>query len=173
MSRILVSTLVLLSVCLGSRLAAAHAKTDVVTLYNGDTVTGEILKLYGGILESFGQLFGRNFKLYVYPSFRRMSREVYGLDDIEIPDKLRPLLEYMFANNKIEKMRDVKTEHLHIVSDTVLQMIRTNENGWEEMVPKRVAETVKKFCLFDYPLDPKTGKPRIGGKRKNLAQKTD
>ena len=30
---------------------AANRKTDIVTLYNGDKITGEIVSLYGGILE--------------------------------------------------------------------------------------------------------------------------
>ncbi len=31
--------------------AAAHSKTDIVTLYNGDRITGEIKHLYGGLLQ--------------------------------------------------------------------------------------------------------------------------
>jgi hypothetical protein len=33
-----------------SQAALAHLKTDVITLYNGDQVTGEIKSLYGGLL---------------------------------------------------------------------------------------------------------------------------
>ena len=126
--------------------------------------------LHGGILEAFGHLFGRNVKLYVYPSFRRMSHKLYGLEEVEVPENLQPLLQYMFTNNKIAAMTDVKTEHLHIVSDTVLEMIRTDEPGWEDLVPKRVAEAVKKYCLFDYPCDPETGKPIIGSRSKAIGE---
>ena len=36
--------------CLFNQNALAHLKTDIVTLYNGDRVTGELKSLYGGRL---------------------------------------------------------------------------------------------------------------------------
>ncbi len=44
----LVLTLLVLLACPG---ALANSKTDIIRLYNGDTVTGEIKSLFGGILE--------------------------------------------------------------------------------------------------------------------------
>jgi hypothetical protein len=44
-------TLALLLLCLTSSGAAAHSKTDSITLYNGDRITGEIKHLYGGLLQ--------------------------------------------------------------------------------------------------------------------------
>lgn len=43
--------LVLAWLCLCSHNALAHPKTDIVTLYNGDRITGEIKELDGGILK--------------------------------------------------------------------------------------------------------------------------
>ncbi len=43
--------LLLLLLCANSLDAFAHAKTDIVTLYNGDRITGEIKELDGGILK--------------------------------------------------------------------------------------------------------------------------
>jgi hypothetical protein len=42
--------LFLLLYCLLSQNALAQRKTDIVTLYNGDRITGEVKSLYGGIL---------------------------------------------------------------------------------------------------------------------------
>ena len=42
---------ILLLACLGLEANAGHRRTDVVTMYNGDRVTGEIVSLFGGILE--------------------------------------------------------------------------------------------------------------------------
>lgn len=39
-----------LQICLSNG-ALAHRKTDIVTLFNGDKVTGEITRLYGGLLQ--------------------------------------------------------------------------------------------------------------------------
>lgn len=43
--------LILLPLYLASPNAIAHPKTDIVTLYNGDRLTGEIKQLEGGILK--------------------------------------------------------------------------------------------------------------------------
>ncbi len=46
----LLMTLILLSFGISSQ-GWAHAKTDIITLYNGDRLTGELKSLYGGIAE--------------------------------------------------------------------------------------------------------------------------
>lgn len=43
--------LILLSLLISSTAQALNRKTDVLSFYNGDRITGEILKMYGGILE--------------------------------------------------------------------------------------------------------------------------
>jgi hypothetical protein len=43
--------LLLVVLCSNSLESFAHAKTDIVTLYNGDRITGEIKQLDGGILQ--------------------------------------------------------------------------------------------------------------------------
>jgi len=44
-------TLLLLLLCLTSQQSLAHPKTDIVTLFNGDRITGEIKELDSGILQ--------------------------------------------------------------------------------------------------------------------------
>lgn len=39
---------------------------------------------------------------------------------------------------------------LHIFSRDVLQKIATGEEGWEELLPKGIAELIKEQGLFDY-----------------------
>jgi hypothetical protein len=111
-------------------------------------------KIRGGILESFASLFGTNVKLYIYPSFRYGTNELFTLADFEkeLPDNLQPLFRYLIANNKLEDIRNANTNNLHIISDNVLAMIRKGEDGWEKFVPSKVAEAIKENGLFDYPL---------------------
>ncbi|MEI9920096.1 MAG: hypothetical protein WDO14_15070 [Bacteroidota bacterium] len=47
--------------------------------------------LRGGIMESFGSLFGTNVKLYIYPAVKKDSRDLFTLKDFEetIPVNLR------------------------------------------------------------------------------------
>jgi len=111
-------------------------------------------KLKGGILEAFGILFGRNVKFYVYPTLDRSGKkEIIGLDDFEIPDHQRSLLNYLVTNNKIEAVKNVKSDHLHIISDNVLEMIHNDTEGWEDMVPHKVASEIKIKGLFKYALN--------------------
>ena len=107
--------------------------------------------LDGGILESFARLFGSNVKLFVYPTIDLSSGQIKTGNDF-IPDRhLESLFCYFMENHKILSIPDAKTENLHIISDQVLEMIENNGDGWESMVPNRVAESIKTNHLFNYP----------------------
>ena len=108
--------------------------------------------LSGGILEAFATLFSRKVKLYVYPT-RKLDGIVYSLDGFSLPPHIQDLYEYLFANNKLEAIRDANLSNLHIYSDNVLAMIQKGEEGWESMVPPEVVQMVKNNCLFGYPCD--------------------
>jgi len=109
--------------------------------------------LKGGILESFGILFGRNIKLLVYPSYRKGTTEIIHSEDISLPEHLVNLFMYLVANNKIENIIGCNKENLHIISDNVLKSIKQGEDGWEGLVPASVAEQIKENYLFDYPCE--------------------
>lgn len=108
----------------------------------------------GGILESFASLFGTNVKLYIYPSLRLGSDQLFTLTDFEkeLPTNLRSLFRYLMDNNKLEDIKNANVSNLHIISDNVLAMIRKGEEGWEKFVPSKVEEAIKENGLFDYPL---------------------
>lgn len=125
----------------------------ILGIYNLTRVLDE--KYYtntrGGLLEAYGLLFGGNIKLYVYPSKRAGEENFHTLDDLKLPEKVAPLLEYAKLNDKLVKIDDANVENLNIISDDVLEMIRSGEEGWEKYVPKKVASAIKENCLFDYP----------------------
>ncbi|GAB3756892.1 BCNT domain-containing protein [Spirosoma pomorum] len=107
--------------------------------------------LPGGILESFATLFSRKVKLFVYPTLR--DDTVYTCNEFELPPTLEPLFQYLVRNDKIEDITDYNEENLHISTDRVLEMIQQGEDGWEQMVPERVAKRIKDYCLFGYPCE--------------------
>lgn len=113
--------------------------------------------LSGGLLESFSRLFGSNVKLYVYPALRPDSKEIVTCDAFQPEEHLKHLFQHFVLNNQIEDLKKAKTKNLNIISDQVLEMIRTGESGWEAMVPNRVAKAIKKEHLFSYPYDLKQG----------------
>jgi hypothetical protein len=108
--------------------------------------------LRGGILESFGALFGTNVKLYIYPAWKRETKEIFTLKDFEetIPVNVRSLFRFLVENNKLEDIQDANVNNLHIISDNVLAMIKKGDEGWEKFVPRKVQEAIKDHNLFDY-----------------------
>ena len=105
--------------------------------------------LAGRLLEAYGKLFGRNVKLYVYPALGKDGQTLRTLDniDLEAPE-LMHLLNYLKDSGKIEQIQCSNTDILNIFSDTVLKMIRDEEDGWEFMVPSIVAKIICENELF-------------------------
>ena len=108
-------------------------------------------ELSGGILESFGDLFGSNIKIYVYPALSREDPEVVlTVKTFKPKPHLQPLYDYLIENNKLEDIEAANTDNLHIVSDDVLRMIESNSDGWEQYVPTKVSRDIKTNHLFGY-----------------------
>ncbi len=110
--------------------------------------------LNGGILESFGRLFGSNVKLYVYPA--KINGKIITVKDFKPPVHLKNLYNYFIDNDRITEVENANTEHLHIMSDDILKMIQTDESGWEEYVPRKVAEIIRKEHMFNLPFHVKS-----------------
>ncbi|MBL3658591.1 TonB-dependent receptor [Fulvivirga sediminis] len=129
----------------------------ILGIYNLQRVFEEkyYTDLRGGVLEAFGTLFGNNVKIYVYPATKpdEEGEELYTLDNFELPSKLKGLFGYLIDNDKLENIKGANVDNLHIISDNVLSMIKSGEEGWEAMVPRKVVSAVKEKCLFDYPCD--------------------
>ncbi|PWJ60058.1 hypothetical protein CLV98_101234 [Dyadobacter jejuensis] len=106
--------------------------------------------LPGGILESFATLFSRKVKLFIYPTLQP-DGSVYSCENFVVPEHLRPLFQYLILNDKIEDIRNYNKEHMHITTDSVLEMIKRGEPGWDKMVPDNVAAMIKEKSLFGLP----------------------
>lgn len=106
--------------------------------------------LKGGILESFGRLFGRNIKLLIYPATDGENGDIHDCDNIQIDKKLMHLFMYLQENGQIEDINGCNKDLLTIFSDDVYDMIKNHKDGWEEMVPNKVARTIKKNKMFGY-----------------------
>jgi hypothetical protein len=106
--------------------------------------------LPGGLLEAFGRGFGHNVKLYVYPAINVDTGDLYGLNNIKLPENLIGLLAYMQANDKIAAIPEYNERLLHILSDDVLSKIKSGGVSWEDDVPYEVVQAIKFFELFGY-----------------------
>lgn len=121
--------------------------------------------LKGGILEALGRLFPENVRFYVYPTLsyisidkRKPAGELLTSKNIQIPEKIKPLFQYLIDDRKIIDIVNVKKDRLYISSPYVLKMIRENIPGWEAMVPNYIEEVIKEKRLFGYAGDGKLTK---------------
>ncbi len=121
--------------------------------------------LRGGILESFATLFSRKVKLLIYPTLRE-DGTIYSLENFEVADNLKPLVEYLVINDKIEDIRDYNVEYMRWTTDEVLAMVKSGEPGWEELVPESVAEIIKDKCLFGFPCVVYDARKAVGENKK-------
>jgi hypothetical protein len=106
--------------------------------------------LNGGLLEAFGRGFGHNVKMYAYPAVQGDSDVLMEINNFQVPEHLKGLLEYMLANNKLAAYKKFNKDLLHIQSDSVLAKIKNGEKNWEDDVPESVMKAIKFYNLFGY-----------------------
>jgi hypothetical protein len=106
--------------------------------------------LEGGILEAFGKLFTKDLRLYVYPLVDHTTGVLKTLQNIEIPDAQHNLFRHLVERSRINQIDNFDQTVLHIFSRDVLRRISENDASWENMVPLKVAEMVKRRKLFGY-----------------------
>ncbi|WP_299007727.1 TonB-dependent receptor [uncultured Tenacibaculum sp.] len=104
--------------------------------------------LSGGILEAFGKLFYRDLKVYMYPYKDEETGEFITSENLKVHPRMKELYKFFKNNGRLIDIKDFDPEILHIFSRKVLQMIKNGEDGWEEMLPKGVSETIKEKRLF-------------------------
>jgi hypothetical protein len=106
----------------------------------------------GGILEALGRLFTHNIKVYLYPYREESDKdETISLSNIPVPAKAQHLLDHVKSLGQVKDLVGFDDTILHIYSRKVLKMIVNNEDGWEDLVPEKVAKTINEKCLFGHP----------------------
>jgi hypothetical protein len=106
--------------------------------------------LSGGILEAFGKLFYRDLKVYMYPYHDQETGEYINSKNLKVPPRMKELYKFFNNNGKLVNIDDFDPEILDIFSRTVLKMIIKGDDGWEHLLPKGIAETIKAKKLFGY-----------------------
>ncbi|MEL7160520.1 MAG: TonB-dependent receptor, partial [Bacteroidota bacterium] len=109
--------------------------------------------LDGRLLAAFGEIFTRNVKLYVYPAQQEGAEELITAQNVPIPEGVKFLYKHLLDSGQIVDIADFHPENLHIYSKDVLNLIKAGEEGWEQMVPERVAKLIKAENLFGYPAE--------------------
>jgi hypothetical protein len=105
--------------------------------------------LPGGIMESLGQLFRKDVKLYIYPSLDRNGK-LTTVENMEVAPHLKHLYAHLVENNFVEDIREYTPDYLSIYSGDVLKKIEARDASWEKLVPGPVAQVIKAKGLFGY-----------------------
>ncbi|NBL63990.1 TonB-dependent receptor [Flavobacterium sp. NST-5] len=105
--------------------------------------------LSGGILEAFGKLFYRDLKVFLYP-MKGENGEIINSENLKVHPRMKELYKFFKFNGKVIDITDYDENDLDIFSREVLKMISKGKPGWEEMLPKGIAEMIKKDNLFGY-----------------------
>jgi len=106
--------------------------------------------LTGGVLEAFGKLFHRDLKVYMYPYRDEETGEFINSDNLKVHPRMKELYKYFKHNGKLIDIKDFNPDIMRIFSRTVLKMIANGEEGWEDMLPEGISETIKNNRLFAY-----------------------
>jgi len=107
------------------------------------------IKLCGCILESFGKLFFKKLKVYLYPVISE-DGEIITSENLKVHPRIKELYKFFKFNGRIEDVKDYNADSLKIHSNEVLEDLQNNNTGWEKMLPKSVASKIKKQKLFGY-----------------------
>lgn len=103
--------------------------------------------LSGGILEAFGKLFYRDLKVFLYP-MKTEDGSVINSENLKVHPRMKELYKFFKFNGKVLDIENYNPENLDIYSRQVLKMINQGEPGWEELLPKGIAEIIKRDSLF-------------------------
>ena len=106
--------------------------------------------LSGGILEAFGKLFFKDLKVYLYPLKNHETGEYITSENLKVHPRMKELYKFFKYNGKMLDIKDYNPEIMDILSRTVFKMISNGEEGWEEMLPPGISDTIKEQRLFGY-----------------------
>lgn len=127
-------------------IALTMGMPSLLDLFQENYYTG----LEGGILEAFGRLFTKDLRIYVYPVKEQNTGTLTTVDNVQMPEKLRNLYNYMLEQGRMRQLTNYDESILHIFSRDVLQRIKNGDRTWEEMVPQEIAALIQRRGLLGY-----------------------
>jgi hypothetical protein len=105
----------------------------------------------GRLLASIGDIFVSNARLYVYPSQQPGSDVLLTCQNVAIPEGVKYLYKHLLENQQIIDITGFRKDILNIYSTQVLDLLRSDAEGWDKFVPEEVAKLIRENCLFGFP----------------------
>jgi len=104
----------------------------------------------GRLLVAFGELFTRNIRIYVYPAIDEDTNKLINAKTLMVPDGIHFLYKHLIDSRQIVEIEEYKKENLHIYPHRVITSIQAGSKYWEDKVPTKVADVIKKNGSFGY-----------------------
>ncbi len=89
--------------------------------------------------------------MYAHPLHDPETGILTTADTLNVPSQLTPPFRYLVNRGSIAVIRGHREQMLSIHSRDVLKQIRNADDGWQEKVPREVADTICERGLFAYP----------------------
>jgi hypothetical protein len=102
----------------------------------------------GGLLGGLGQLLKNGTRLYVYPHLDLETGNLVTADSFRVAPAFKHLYQYMLENRCIQSVRKFDPALVAIRRRDVLARIGSGDNSWEDCVPPKVVEIIKREGLF-------------------------
>ena len=107
----------------------------------------------GRLLATFGEVFTKIVRFYIYPSYQEGSEELMTLKNLPVPQGFKFLYQHLLDDGQIVDVKKYNPEVLHIFTKEVMELLKNGHVGWENKVPSKVEKLVKEKYLFGYPLE--------------------
>ena len=109
-------------------------------------------KELGDIFKDMGELMGDRSRIFVYPSVcDNDSSKILSTQEADVASHMKTLIKYSVDQSLLMDIKNYDKNVLNIWSRSVLEMIQNNAEGWEKMVPSKIADAIKKDYLFGFP----------------------
>ena len=89
-------------------------------------------------------------QMFVYPGRDEGTKQILTAENTKISNCLNMIRAQLLEQGKIKNIPHYNPRYFTIWSREVVKMIENCESGWEKMVPKLVADAVKKKSLFGH-----------------------
>jgi hypothetical protein len=107
----------------------------------------------GRLITSFGEIFTRNVRFYVYPSMDKDTKEIMTCKSLPIPKGIRYLFKHIVENRHIVDIEHYNKDVLHIRAIDALRMLQNGKEGWDKTIPSIVVQVIQEKNLFGYLSD--------------------
>ena len=104
----------------------------------------------GGLLGGLGQLFKNPARLYVYPGLNLKTGQVTTAENFPVAPHLTHLYRHLLENRFIQGITKYEKVLLPIRTRDALAKIQSGDSHWEQLVPERIVEAIKRNRLFGY-----------------------